>query len=260
MSENRTKVRLLQKQVWRKGLVSIRVTKPEGFTFTPGQFVRLGLDIEADGKTEYAARGYSLASVPSDPFLEFFIVEVPNGLVSPRLCTLEAGSELWLENDLWGSLLSDRLPASQNLWCLSTGTGLAPFLSILRQESAWEKWPTIVLVHSVRLAEDLAYTQLIQKIKDDSSLGGASGRNLVYIPVVTREATQFLSRRIPDLIRSGNLAETAGVKFDSSVSSVLLCGNPARIKEVRALLKPLGFQASRRGEPGNLIAENLWQK
>lgn len=82
MSENRTKVRLLQKQVWRKGLVSIRVTKPEGFTFTPGQFVRLGLDIEENGKTEYAARGYSIASVPSDPFLEFFIVEVPQGLVS----------------------------------------------------------------------------------------------------------------------------------------------------------------------------------
>ena len=81
MSENRTKVRLLQKQVWRKGLVSIRVTKPEGFTFTPGQFVRLGLDIEENGKTEYAARGYSIASVPSDPFLEFFIVEVPQGLV-----------------------------------------------------------------------------------------------------------------------------------------------------------------------------------
>ena len=105
MSENRTKVRLLQKQVWRKGLVSIRVTKPEGFTFTPGQFVRLGLDIEENGKTEYAARGYSIASVPSDPFLEFFIVEVPQGLVSPRLCALEAGSELWLETDLWGSLL-----------------------------------------------------------------------------------------------------------------------------------------------------------
>ena len=198
MSEHRTKVRLLQKQVWRKGLVSIRVTKPEGFTFTPGQFVRLGLDIEENGKTEYAARGSSIASVPSDPFLEFFIVEVPQGLVSPRLCALEAGSELWLETDLWGSLLPERLPASQNLWCLSTGTGLAPFLSILRQESVWEKWPTIVLVHSVRLAEDLTYTQLIQKIKDDSSLGGGSGRNLVYIPIVTREATQFLFRRIPD--------------------------------------------------------------
>ena len=94
MSDNRTKVRLLQKQVWRKGLVSIRVTKPEGFTFTPGQFVRLGLDIEANGKTEYAARGYSLASVPSDPFLEFFIVEVPNGLVSPRLCALAGDGSL----------------------------------------------------------------------------------------------------------------------------------------------------------------------
>lgn len=79
MSDNRTKVRLLQKQVWRKGLVSIRVTKPEGFTFTPGQFVRLGLDIEANGKTEYAARGYSLASVTSDPFLEFLLLKSQMG-------------------------------------------------------------------------------------------------------------------------------------------------------------------------------------
>ena len=112
----------------------------------------------------------------------------------------------------------------------------------------------------MRLAEDLAYTQLIQKIKDDSSLGGGSGRSLIYVPVVTREATQFLSRRIPDLISSGDLAETVGIKFDSSASSVLLCGNPAMIKEVRALLKHMGFQAPRRGEPGNLIAENLWQQ
>lgn len=140
MSENRTKVRLLQKQVWRKGLVSMRVTKPEGFTFTPGQFVRLGLDIEADGKQNTPPEATLWL-----PFLQIlprvFIVEVPNGLVSPRLCALEAGSELWLETNLWGSLLPDRLSASQNLWCLSTGTGLAPFLSILRQDSVWKNGP-----------------------------------------------------------------------------------------------------------------------
>ena len=144
MSDNRTKVRLLQKQVWRKGLVSIRVTKPEGFTFTPGQFVRLGLDIEANGKTEYAARGYSLASVPSDPFLEFFIVEVPNGLVSPRLCALEAGSERifgvpccrtdFLHLKIFGASAreQDLLPSSASFVRNPSGrNGLRSFLSIL---------------------------------------------------------------------------------------------------------------------------------
>ena len=158
------------------------------------------------------------------------------------------------------------LPAAGKTSCFlkifgvfSTGTGLAPFLSILRQESVWEKWPTIVLVHSVRLAEDLTYTQLIQKIKDDSSLGRRKRKKPgLYSHRHTRSNT-VLIQKIPDLISSGDLAETAGVKFDSSLSSVLLCGNPAMIKEVRALLKPMGFQAPRRGEPGNLIAENLWQ-
>lgn len=260
MTENRAKVCLLQKQIWRKGLVSLRFEKPEGFTFTPGQFLRLGLDIEEGGSTTYAARGYSVVSLPRDPFLEFFIVEVEGGLVSPRLTSLEPGSSVWLETELWGSLLADRLPASENLWCLSSGTGLAPFLSILRQSSVWEKWPTIALVHSVRLAEDLAYTRLIEDIRADSSLGGAPGRKLVYLPVVTREATQFLSRRIPALISSGELTDAAGIPLSKETSCVLLCGNPAMVKDVRTLLKPMGFQAPRRGEPGNLIAENLWQQ
>lgn len=260
MSENRLQVKLLQKQVWRKGLVSLRLEKPENFSFTPGQFLRLGLDIEVNGVKTYTARGYSVVSTPQDPFLEFFIVRVEGGTLSPKLTSLEPGASLWLETDLWGSLIAERLAPSRNLWCLSSGTGLAPFLSILRQESVWQKWSTVVLVHSVRLAEDLAYTGLIQQIQADSSLGGGAGRKFVYVPLVTREATQFLSRRIPELITSGELSESASVAFDKASSSVLLCGNPSMVKDVRALLKPMGFQAPRRGQPGNLIAENLWQQ
>lgn len=255
MSAERCPVRILQKRVWREGLVTLRTEKPENFTFTPGQFVRLGLQTEENG---YVSRAYSLASQPSDPFLEFFIVEVRGGALSPRLVRAEAGSSLFLEPELWGSLLAERLPAADNLWCLSSGTGLAPFLSILRESSTWEKWPQIVLVHSVRLAEDLAYTDLIEKIRSDASLASRAGRALIYIPVVTREATQFLSRRIPALLEAGVLQDEARLKLEADHSCVLLCGNPDMIKETRALLKPKGFKAPRRAAPGNLIAENLW--
>ena len=255
MENRRVSVRLLEKRTWREGLVSLRIEKPEGFSFEPGRFVRLGLDV-TDG--QYVARAYSMVSLPEDPFIEFFIVEVKNGLLSPRLCALNAGQSLFIEPELWGSLLPSRLPAGENLWCLTTGTGLAPFLSILRDEHAWLKWHTIVLVHSVRLSEDLAYTGIIEKIATDSSLGGANGHKLIYVPVVTREATQFLSRRIPDLIENGELEDNCGVRLDPESSRVMLCGNPNMILSVRSILKPLGFKAPRRNEPGNLLAENLW--
>lgn len=260
MNDQTVRVRLLQKQVWREGLVSLRFEKPEKFSFTPGQFVRLGLNIEQNGSSEYAARAYSIVSTPNDPFLEFFLVSVPGGLVSPRLTSLEAGSFALLQTEPMGSLTADRIPGNENLWCLSTGTGLAPFLSILREESVWKKWPTVVLVHCVRLSEDLVYTRLIEEIKKNSALGGGKDRNLIYLPIVTREATQFLSKRIPTLISSGELQDTASVRLDKTASSVLLCGNPAMVKEARAILKPMGFQAPRRNQEGNLIAENLWQE
>lgn len=255
MSAERIQIRLLERREWRKGLVSLRFEKPRDFTFKPGQFVRLGITT-ADG--QYSARAYSMVSLPEDNFLEFFIVEVQGATVSPLLVSLKAGSSVWLEPDLFGSMLPERLPAGESLWCLSSGTGLAPFLSILREESTWLKWRKTVLVHSVRCSEDLAYTQLIEKIRTDSSLAGANERELIYIPIVTREATQFLSQRIPKLIVGGELEDAAALKLDPQNARVLLCGNPDMIKETRAILKDKGFKAPRRTEPGSLLAENLW--
>lgn len=252
------KIRLIEKRVWRKGLVSLRFEKPNGFHYRVGQFVRLGLNVSVNGVQQYVGRAYSFASLTQDPFLEFFIVEVVQGALSPNLVNLQAGQEVYLEPTLWGQMLPDRIECSQTLWCLSSGTGLAPFIATLRSLGTWRKWPNIVLVHSVRYSEDLAYTAQIQKFSDESCFGGASGRSFTYVPVVTREATQFLSKRIPLLISSGELEDQVGRKLNSSASSVLLCGNPDMVKETRALLKDRGFSAPRRQTAGNLLSENLW--
>lgn len=251
-------VRLLEKRVWRRGLVSLRFQKPDGFSFTPGQFVKLGLDLpQSEGGS--LRRAYSPVSLPEDPYIEFFIVEVPGGALSGRLVAMHPGEDAILETELWGSLLPSRLSASETLWCLSSGTGVAPFIGILREPQTWQKWPHAVLVHSVRFAEDLAYTREISEIQASSALGGAPGRSLKYVPVVTREATQFLSGRIPDLIAEGLLEDEAQAKLEPETSRVMLCGNPKMIEAVRAQLKPLGFKAPRRTAPGNLLSENLWQ-
>lgn len=251
-------IKLLQKQVWREGLVSLRFEKPDSFTFKPGQFVRLGIEKDFAEGTAYEGRPYSMASLPEDPFLEFFIVEVQGGRVSGALTSLEPGQSCYLEPELWGSMLPERIPGGNTLWCISSGTGLAPFMSILQDESIWKQWPNIVLVHSVRYSEDLAYNNLIQKFTDDSRFGANPSNSFCYVPVITREATQFLSQRIPALIESGDLEATAERKLDPVESRVLLCGNPDMLKSARNVLKTKGFVSPRRGQPGNLLAENLW--
>lgn len=251
-------IKLLQKQVWREGLVSLRFEKPDSFTFKPGQFVRLGIEKDFAEGAAYEGRPYSMASLPEDPFLEFFIVEVQGGRVSGALTALEPGQSCYLEPELWGSMLPERIPGGNTLWCISSGTGLAPFMSILQDESVWKQWPNIVLVHSVRYSEDLAYTNLIQKFTDDSRFGANPNNSFCYVPAITREATQFLSQRIPALIESGDLEATAERKLDPVKSRVLLCGNPEMLKSARNVLKTKGFVSPRRGQPGNLLAENLW--
>ncbi len=256
--EGATAVRLLQKRIWREGLVSLRFEKPEGFDFIPGQFVRLGIEKDFGEGLSYEARPYSMSSKPSDPYVEFLVVAVQGGKVSETLTVLEPGQSVYLEKELWGSMLPKRIPGGRTLWCISSGTGLAPFISILSDENTWKEWPHVVLVHSVRYSEDLCYTETIEKFATESQYAGSDGRSFAYVPVVTREATQFLSTRIPALISAGSLEEAAEQKLDPTNSRILLCGNPAMVKEVRDLLKTKGFMAPRRGQPGNLIAENLW--
>lgn len=248
-------VTLIEKRVWREGLVSLRFARPAEFHFKPGQFARIGLTGE-DGT--YVGRAYSTASRPEDPFIEFFIVAIEGGALSPRLTALEVGDEAVLEAEPMGFMTPDRIGGGSVLWLLSSGTGLAPFIGLIRNEEIWKEWPTVVAVHSVRNCEDLAYEDFFKEVSEDPRLAGAEGRRLCYIPVVTREKTEHLSERIPALIESGALEEAAGVRFDSEESRVMLCGNPDMVQDVRNLLKKQGFVSPRRGNPGNLLAETLW--
>ncbi len=250
-------IKLIQKQIWREGLVSLRFSKPEGYTFKPGQFARVG-KLLGESDEAYVSRPYSFASLPTDPYLEFLIVAVPKGVLSSLLVETIPGKSVYFEPELWGQMLPERIPGGTNLWCLCTGTGLAPFISILRDEETWKKWPKIILVHSVREVEDLCYSHQIEEFNQNAMYGGAEGHYFRYIPIVTRGATQFLSRRIPLLLEEGSLQNEAGIPLDSENSRVLICGNPEMVKATRKLLKERGFSAPRQGKPGNLLAENLW--
>jgi ferredoxin--NADP+ reductase len=248
-------ITLTERREWRKGLVTLRFERPADFTFRCGQFARLNLPMP-DGSM--LGRAYSMVSQPEDPFLEFYVGEVAGGAFSPLLVNLAPGSTVYLEKEVFGNLLPSRIRGGKNLWLLSTGTGLAPFMSFIHEEIVWKEWSDVVLVHSVRRAEDLSYREEIERAAADAALGGAAGRKLHYVPIVTREATPYFSRHVQDLLQEGAVQEKTGISLSLEDSRILLCGNPTMVTDVRAYLQSLGFKAPRRGNPGNLLAETLW--
>lgn len=246
-------------QHWAPGLMSFRVSRPAGFRFTPGQFARLGLEVpDAAGGTQRVSRAYSMVSTPDDDFLEFYLIVIPGGEFSARLAALPLGGAVLVEHEPYGFLTTGHFPGGNDLWLLATGTGLSPYLSIARDPATWAQWPRLVIVHSVRSAAELAYADAIRQIAADPRWGGAPGRGLIYLPVVTREAGPWLAERIPDAIRSGALETAAGIKLDPEASRVMICGNPEMVKASRAALAERGFKSPRRGNPGNLVVEKYW--
>lgn len=253
--ENSIEIKLLEKKCWRDGLVTLRFEKPKTFAFEIGQFVRIGLE---DANGNYTGRAYSLASLPTDDYIELLVVAVDNGALSPRLVALEEGDSVILESYLFGQILPKRILGGSTLWLLASGTGLAPFISFIRSPFIWESWSLVVLVHSVRHLEDLAYRTQIETLSKELATYEGSLRRLIYVPVVTQEHSDALHERIPQLIDSGLLEEKAGIKLNAEDSRVILCGNPQMVQDVRQLLKTKGFVAPRRRNPGNLLAEALW--
>ncbi|MEY2896688.1 MAG: hypothetical protein RL669_957 [Pseudomonadota bacterium] len=242
---------------WAPGLLSFRLSRDPAYRFTPGQFARLSLRAE-DGLGA-VSRAYSMVSAPADDFLEFYLIVIPGGAFSEQLAARPLGATVWVERQAHGFLTVDHFPGGQHLWLLATGTGLSPYLSILRDPATWAQWPQAVLVHSVRHAHELAYQDQIAAIGRDPLLGGAAGRRLTYVPVVTRDPLPGrLSTRIPEAIVSGALEAAAGLALDPAASRVMLCGNPDMVKGTRATQAQRGFKSPRRGNPGNLVVENYW--
>jgi ferredoxin/flavodoxin---NADP+ reductase len=260
-----TKQTVLNQTVWVKDkLFSLTLTRPQAFRFIPGQFARLGLATDPaapDVPNEW--RAYSMVSAPEANELEFFSVVVPDGKFSPPLASLRVGDALWINKSVFGFLTLEAFADGQDLWLLATGTGLSAYLSMLRDPATFKRFKHVVVVHGVRHANELAYRGELLSLLDRQT------GQLRYLPVTTQEAlTQDLSptlsaralapARLTTLLSSGELEQRVGLPLDPLGSRVMLCGNPAMVTDMRALLALRGFAAGRRGIAGNLAVENYW--
>lgn len=232
--------KVIENRHWTPHLFSLRVEAPR-LAFEAGQFVRIALEVDG----EVVARPFSFVNAPQDPVLEFYGVVVPEGPLSPRLARLRAGDPLWVASNPAGFLVLSELPDAETLWLLSTGTGIAPFLSILRTDAPWKRYKNVVLVHAVRHASELVYREMI-----------ASTR-VRYVSMVSREPHP-LQGRIPAAIADGRLEAAAGLKFAPESSQVMLCGNPDMLKDTQAALAARGLRKHRRRTPGQVTVESFW--
>ncbi|MEC7121288.1 MAG: ferredoxin--NADP reductase [Pseudomonadota bacterium] len=258
MSDDKfSRERVLSVRRWCDTLFSFTLTRPAHFRFTAGQFARLGLEItRPDGQVERVVRAYSVVSSPFAEELEFFSIVVPDGAFTSQLQHLQVGDTLLLEKIPYGFLTLARFqqPAPQHLWLLATGTGLAPFLSILQDFAPWQQYQKIILAYSVRTTQELAYETEIAKIAEDF---GADGAQFYFVPIVTRDPQAALHQRLPILIETGVLESTVQTDFNPAADHIMLCGNPAMVEDTRNALKARGLTMNRRGE-GNIAVENYW--
>ncbi|MNZ32012.1 Ferredoxin--NADP reductase [compost metagenome] len=253
--EKFTRQTLLDVQTLTPSLFTLRTTRDAGFRFRAGQFARLGVT-KADGSTVW--RAYSMVSAPYDEHLEFFSIVVPDGEFTSELSRLREGDTLMVDRQAFGFLTLDRFVDGRDLWLLATGTGLAPFLSILQDLEVWQRFERIVLVYSVRNGAELAYQELIAELKDKEYLEGVADK-LLFIPTVTREEVPgALHGRITTLIENGELERAAGLALTPEHSRVMLCGNPQMIEDTRAVLKGRDMNLSLSRRPGQVAVENYW--
>lgn len=246
---------LLDVQPLTPNLFSLRVTRDPGFRFRAGQFARLGVT-KADGSVVW--RAYSMVSAPHDEFLDFFSIVVPDGEFTSELSRLKVGDSLLIERQAYGYLTLDRFVGGRDLWLLATGTGVAPFVSLLQDFEAWERFDSIKLVYSVREAKELAYVDLIAGLEQRDYLAEFAGK-LQFIPVVTRQAHPgALNARITTLIETGELERAAGLAFSTEHSRIMLCGNPEMIDDTRKALKARDLQLSLSRRPGQVAVETYW--
>ena len=240
---------------WTPSLLSFRISRPPGFRFTPGHYARLGLH---DSNGAVVWRPLSVVSGADETQLEFLVVLVPGGEFSASLARARAGDSILLAHASYGFMTIQGFARGEVLWLLASGTGLGPFLSILRDAATWRAFRQVVLVHSVRYAVELTYRAEISTLQPAAPPAVAPLR-LRYVPVVTREhCSDALGMRIPQSIENGTLERAAGVKLDLASARIMVCGNPDMNRELRALLTARGFRTNRRAAPGQLAFENYW--
>lgn len=242
---------------WNPSLMSFRLRRDPAYIFVPGQFARIGL-VKENGETLW--RAYSIVSAPQEAFLEFFLLVVPTGEFSSRVGRFNVGDTMLVEQMPQGFLTVDRFRQpgrAQDLWLLATGTGLAPYISMLRDESVWKRFENIVIVLSVRERHDLGYTEELEQLAADHAREGQA--KFHFVKTLTRDTLHgALHGRINTLVESGELEAASGVALNDKRSRFMLCGNPEMVETMRKMLKGRGFRMNRKLEPGHIIVENYW--
>ena len=242
---------------WTDTLFSFRATRDSGFRFQNGQFAMIGLEVEG----RPLLRAYSMASANHEEELEFFSIKVQDGPLTSRLQKIEIGDQILLAKKPTGTLVLDALKPGKRLWLIGTGTGLAPWLSVARDPDAYERFEKVIVTHTVRGIEDLAYKDFFEtELPNDEILGELVAPGLVYYPTVTREPFKY-EGRITDRINSGAVFRDLGldqVKFNPEEDRVMLCGSMAMIKETAALLEAHGLVEGSNAEPGDFVLERAF--
>lgn len=248
--------RVLEVRHWNESLFSFKTTRDAALRFSNGHFVMIGLPV--NGKP--LMRAYSIASPNYEEHLEFFSIKVPDGPLTSRLQNLKPGDDIIVSRKPTGTLLLHDLLPGKRLYLLSTGTGLAPFMSLIRDPEAYERFEKIVLVHGVRQVSDLAYHDYIgRELPQHELLGELVREKLVYYPTATREPFRY-NGRLTELVESGKLFDDIGLpSFDPEHDRAMICGGPAMLEDTRALLDARGFQPSPHiGVPGHYVFERAF--
>jgi ferredoxin/flavodoxin---NADP+ reductase len=233
---------------WTDRLYSLSVNA-DIKSFEAGQFTKLALAVEG----EMVARPYSFVNAPKEAPHEFYYVVLPEGPLTRRLAKLEPGDNVYLAPQASGFLVLSEVPDAENLWLISSGTGIGPFLSILKTETPWQRFRQVVLVHAVRHEEELTYRDCIER------LSSAHAGQMRFVPFLSREnKPPAVHGRVPAAIGDGRLEAAAGVPLSAQSCQVMICGNPEMIADTTEALKRRGMRKHRRREPGQITVENYW--
>ena len=237
--------KVVSAEIVAPNVIHLQIAKPEGYVWRTGEFARLGLKLNG----EDVFRCYSIANTATNSTVDFFIARVKDGTLSPALFSLKPGDCVMLDMEVNGMLLADRLaPGGRDLWLFASGTGIAPFLAMSADSTITAQYDNIVIGHGVRT---WAETQYVGRFVTRSP-------KLQVIAAVTREPGAIVNKRIPAALQEGLIERIAGLEINKQCSRIMLCGNPALVKAVREFMKLRDIVSPRRGNPGELLAENFW--
>ena len=247
--------RVLEVRHWTDKLFSFKTTRDPAFRFESGQFVMIGLKV--DGRP--LMRAYSIVSATYDDTLEFLSIKVPNGPLTSRLQHIKPGDSILMSRKPTGTLLLGNLEPGKRLYLLATGTGFAPFGSIIRDPETYERFENIVLVYGCRQVAELAFgTETVLSVRDSEYFGEMVAGRLHYITTATREP-HVHQGRITDLLRAGVVARELDIPaLDPANDRIMICGNPGMMVELRDMLSAQGFVEGSSGQPGGYVIEKAF--